>query len=183
MVDGPGRGRPSFTWFLAGALVGGVTTGTVLEVVAMLIPSVPWWLAFGMAGLTAILVLLRDTNLIGVPFPQNPRQVRQSVIHLHPVVGASMFGFELGSGVRTHLTGAAPYIVIVGVLMADVYGRLPGVLAGLGFGLGRGLVPLERRTRGHDGSWSSWIRRYGRTVLPVLSALATALAAAATFVV
>lgn len=161
MVNGPGRGRPPLLWFLGGALIGGVTSGAGVGIGALLIPSVPSWVSLALLGLIAALVLLRDSGIVAVPFPQNPRQVRQSVLRMHPASGALMFGFELGTGARTYMTGAAPFIAIMAVLTTQGHGLFAGVLAGAGFGLGRGLIPLDRRFHRGEDAWDHWIRRHG----------------------
>lgn len=125
-----------------------------------------------------IVVLLRDMGIIPVRFPQSQRQVRQSVLRMTPAIGALMFGFELGTGARTFMTGAAPYVALIAALLAG--GPLAGVLAGLGFGLGRGLVPIDRRMRQDEERWDAWLRAHGKRTLPVLSAIATSVAAAVT---
>lgn len=177
MVNGSGRGRSPYAWFVGGSLTGGMVSGAVVGLIALLVPTPPVWLAVALVGLTAALVVLRDTGLAAVPFPQNARQVRQSVTKMHPASGALMFGFELGTGARTFMTGAAPYIAIAAVLVAGGHGMLPGLLAGAGFGLGRGLVPVERALPGGEHGWDEWIRKHGEGALPVLGAGATALAA------
>jgi hypothetical protein len=139
----------------------------------MLIPTPAPWLAVGLVGLTALLVLLRDIGLVAVPFPQSRRQVRQSVLGMQPSSGALMFGFEMGTGARTYMTGAAPYIVVVGALVADGHGPVPGVLTGVGFGLGRGLIPLARKLHSNEHIWDTWTYKYAKRTLPVMSALAT----------
>jgi hypothetical protein len=107
------------------------------------------------------------------PFPQNARQVRQSVVHQHPAIGAVMFGFELGTGARPFMTGAAPYVAITAAVMTTWWAPLSGVLAGVGFGLGRGLVPLERRLHHGDDRWDAWVQRHGARALPLASTFAT----------
>lgn len=179
MVDGPGRGRSSLGWFLAGALMGGGTSGAAIGIGALLIPATPLWMASGLIGFTALLVVLNDSGTLVVPFPQNHRQVRQTVIDMQPAAGAPMFGFEMGTGARTHVTGSAPYIVVVAALLADGYG-LAGLLAGLGFGLGRGLVPLDRRMHHHEEAWGRWILHHGKLALPLVSAATTTAVAVAT---
>lgn len=70
------------------------------------------------------------------------------MLRMRPTVGALMFGFELGTGVRTLVTGSAPYLaVLVCILVADWHVSLA---AGLGFGVGRGLLPLDRFHAGPD---------------------------------
>jgi hypothetical protein len=177
MVDGPGRDRSHLAWFAAGALMGGATTGVLVGIAALLVPALPPIVAIALVALAAVLVLLRDTGLVAVPFPQNQRQVRQSVLQMQPASGAVMFGFELGTGARTFMTGAAPYVAIIAALVADGPGPLPAVLAGAGFGLGRGLVPIDRKLHGDWSRWEAWIGQYGRRTVPVVGTIATTITA------
>lgn len=164
-------------WFIGGAWMGGLLSGSIVGAGALAIASPPQWLALILLGATAVLVLLRDGGLVAIPFPQNARQVRQSVLRMHPSSGALMFGFELGTGVRTHMTAVAPYIIVVAVLTAGA-DLSAGVLAGTGFGLGRGLVPLGRMVHHSGEAWDDWVRRHGERKLPVAAAVGAAVVAA-----
>lgn len=179
MVEGPGRGRSSLLWFLVGTLVGGATSGAAIGMAALLVPLLPGVLVASLIGATALVVLLHDAGIRRFPFPQNARQVRQTVVQMQPASGALMFGFELGTGVRTYVTGAAPYIAVVAALAADGHEPLPGILLGVGFGLGRGLVPLDRRIQGDETNWDRWVSQHGKRTLPLVGALATTVATAA----
>lgn len=179
MVGGPGRGWASPVWFLTGAMVGGSASGAFVAIGSLFVPPPGPWLPFGLVALVTVLVVVRDANLYPVRLPQNHRQVRQSVLHMPGSAGALMFGFELGTGVRTYLTGAAPYIAVTAAILADGGVMLHALLVGVGFGLGRGLVPIVRWLHDDADAWDSWIRRYGERTLPVSSALATALVAVA----
>jgi hypothetical protein len=163
-------------WFAVGAIGGGATSGILLGTLGLLVPQASWW-AIPAVALVLILVVLHDTGLVSIRFPQNERQVRQTVVRMQPASGALMFGFELGTGARTYMTGAAPYVAITAALLAGSPDFLPGLLVGVGFGLGRGLVPMSRRMHRSEDTWDAWIRRRGARTLPVSSAIATALVA------
>ena len=173
MVDRPGRGDGR-RWFLIGAIIGGVVSGSVVAILSLLIPTVPLSVSVFVIALMGVLVVLRDLGIAAIPFPQRPRQVPDRVLRLPLPTGAWMFGFEMGTGARTHLTGAAPYIAIAASLLG---GLLPAVWTGLGFGLGRGLISYARRWSGHEVEWDRWTTRYGRVVVPVTSAVISAAAA------
>lgn len=166
-------------WFVVGALAGGAMSGTVIGVGAMLAPPPPRWLTLTVIGAVAFAVVLRDLRIIDVPLPQNRRQVRQSVLSMEPASGALMFGFEMGTGARTYMTGAAPYIAVVAVLAAGGSDPLPGLLAGIGFGLGRGLVPLASSLHHDEDAWERWTRTYAMRAVPVTSAVTTTMLAVA----
>lgn len=81
----------------------------------------------------------------------------------------------MGTGVRTFMVGSAPYIVVVAAL--TVGSRMPsaGALAGLGFGLGRGLVPLGTTMHRDPTAWDQWAAWTGRRVFPVVTTVTVAL--------
>ena len=92
------------------------------------------------------IALLRDLGVVRFRMPENRRQVRQTVLRLRPMVGDAMFGFELGTGTHTFVLATAPYLVAAAVLVFGD-GIAPGLATGVGFGLGRGLVVVDRRLR------------------------------------
>ena len=113
-----------------------------------------------MAGLAVLfcVALARDLGVVGFWMPENRRQVRQTVLRLRPVVGDLMFGFELGTGARTFVPATAPYLVAVAVIVvAD--GLIPGLAAGAGFGLGRGLVVVDRMLHRDRERWDKTTKR------------------------
>ena len=126
-----------------------------------------------MAGLAVLfcVALARDLDLVGFWLPENRRQVRQTVLRLRPVVGDVMFGFELGTGARTYVPATTPYLAALAVVVATD-GLVPGLVAGAGFGLGRGLVVVDRMLRRDRQGWDRRVKRYGKS-LPVVGLVAT----------
>ena len=127
-----------------------------------------------MAGLAVLfcVALARDVGLVRFWLPENRRQVRQTVLRLLPVIGDAMFGFELGTGARTYVPATAPYLAAVAVIVASD-GFVPGLVAGAGFGLGRGLVVVDRMLRRNRQGWDKTMKRYAKA-LPVVGLVATA---------
>ena len=172
MVDSPGRGNINVLTFAAACVVGGSTTGLALAVIGGLIPTLPSP-GFAVAGVIALscIALLRDLGITRFWIPENRRQVRQTVLRLRPLVGDAMFGFELGTGARTFVPATTPYLVAVTVLaLGD--GIMPGLAAGVGFGLGRGLVVVDRMLRADRDSWDSTMR-YLRQLWPLIALVMT----------
>lgn len=159
MVDSPGRGWFNVLAFAGACVVGGTTTGTLLAVAGALLPASPpaGAAVTGVAVLFCV-ALARDLGVVRFWMPENRRQVRQTVLRLRPVVGDLMFGFELGTGARTYVPATAPYLAAVAVLVvAD--GLIPGLATGAGFGLGRGLVVVDRMLHQDRKRWDETMKR------------------------
>ena len=105
--------------------------------------------------------LARDLGMVRFWMPENRRQVRQTVLRLRPVVGDLMFGFELGTGARTFVPATAPYLVAVAVIVVPD-GPISGLATGAGFGLGRGLVVVDRMLRRDRERWDATMKRFNK---------------------
>lgn len=173
MVDSPERGWFNVFVFAGACVVGGITTGLALTVAGGLLPITPpaEVMVAGLAVLFCV-ALARDLRLVRFWLPENRRQVRQTVLRLRPVVGDLMFGFELGTGARTYVPATAPYLAAVAVIVASD-GAVLGLVAGAGFGLGRGLVVVDRMLRRNREEWDRTVKRYGKS-LPVVGLVAVA---------
>jgi hypothetical protein len=139
--------------------------------IVSLVPAVPrLWLAVG------TLAVMLGFELAGRPLnlPQNRRLVPQDVIRRADVEGPLQFGFEMGTGVRTFMPTALPHALLATVVLLGGLG--PGVLAGLGFGLGRALMPIARVRHGDSADWDRLLAQRLRLV-GRLCAAAFALAA------
>jgi hypothetical protein len=112
--------------------------------------------------------VLRDSGAVELWLPENRRQVRRTVTEHSPSVRSWVFGFELGTGVRTYLPGTAPYVAALVALMTSPPFWFP-LMIGVGFGLGRFVVALEYLvTRGRD-QWEHAIRESARSTTVVAS--------------
>ncbi|WP_336216347.1 hypothetical protein [Nonomuraea sp. LPB2021202275-12-8] len=134
---------------MLGALLAGLITGA-LGGLASIIPEVArlWTLA----SITAVIMVF---ELAGRPLslPQNRRLVPQDVIPRAGFSGPLQFGFEMGTGVRTFTPTALPQLLVLVIVLAGGLG--PGLLAGLGFGVGRTLMPLSRALSGAPRQWDT----------------------------
>ena len=175
MVDSPGRGNVNILTFATACVVGGSATGLALAVIGGLVPTLPST-GFAVAGVIAFscVALLRDLGMVRFWMPENRRQVRQTVLRHRPLVGDVMFGFELGTGARTYVPATAPYLVALAVItLGD--GVMAGLATGIGFGLGRGLVVVDRTLHSDRGRWDTTMRHL-RQLWPLIGlALAAAL--------
>jgi hypothetical protein len=135
-------------------------------------------LALGVVAAVAVTATAREIGLVRFALPQNRRQVPQSVFYKGRQVAALQFGFEMGTGVMTYTTAAAPYVAAAMLLMANGSWQLP-IATGVGFGLGRAVMPLSRYLSGTDDAWDDRLRR--RTTM--IAAACTAACAAGAILV
>ncbi len=123
----------------------------------MVRPVLPLGVREGLIVAVALFVLAGECRLHRVALPHRRAQVPSAVIGAGPDAGALQFGFEMGSGVRTHMPSNLPYLPLVAVLL--VGGWVAALLAGLGFGLGRAAMALGRHYgRDADGWDQQWSR-------------------------
>ena len=159
MVNGSGRSQKDIAIFVLASALGGGTTGLMLVVLGGLVPSVPLnrvvWL---IVAAVAILLLLRDCRVLKYQLPENRRQVPQTIYRLPSTLGDFVFGFELGTGVRTFVPASAPYLGCLTVVLfaQSIY---PGIISGSAFGLSRGLVAVDRIVRRNRGRWDEALMR------------------------
>lgn len=138
--------------FLAALVVGGVFTTSLLWAGSGLsrVLSLDWRGSIFTFALAV--AILRDLRILRFPLPQSQRQVPRSVFRKGSTIAAAQFGFELGTGLRTYLPSTQPHLLALGVwLLASGY--LEALLAGLGFGLGRGLMVLGRYVTRSCDDW------------------------------
>lgn len=134
---------------MIGALLAGIITGTLGGLASIIPEAVRLW---ALAPVVAVIMLF---ELAGRPLslPQNRRLVPQDVIPRADFSGPLQFGFEMGTGVRTFTPTALPQLLVLVVVLAGGLG--PGLLAGLGFGVGRTLMPLARALSGDPRRWDT----------------------------
>ena len=184
-----GRGRAfgkTAAWFVAGAVLGGLTLGGATALVA---------LAVGAAGLgtTASVTLVAgaafvaaavDTRLFGFGPPLLPRQVNQDwLLNYRSWVYGGGFGWQIGAGVTTYvMTAAVPLMIVVGAL-----GARPLAALGIGvlFGTVRGLAVLLTARLRDPAALTAFHRRFAALAEPVrqgVIAVQLAIAAVAAWV-
>lgn len=141
-----GRGNRygvTVVWFIAGAVIGGMTLGLMAALGAMLVAALELSsLAVATAiALAAVITLASDLGVGGFHLPANPRQVNRYWLDRYRswVYGIG-FGWQLGVGVATFVMSATVYLMVV---LAAMTGRpmLAFWIVAL-FGLIRGLAIL-----------------------------------------
>ncbi|MGH3795307.1 MAG: hypothetical protein ACRDSP_10490 [Pseudonocardiaceae bacterium] len=163
----------SRAYFTVGLVLGGSTIATLAVALGSLVrPALPPGVRVAVVAAVALFVLAGEVGLHRVALPHRRAQVPSAVIGGGGDAGALQFGFEMGSGVRTHMPSNLPYLVLVAVLLVSSWGA--ALLAGLGFGLGRAAMALGRHHSRDTDWWDSQWQRHGRRLRIVLT-LAAAL--------
>jgi hypothetical protein len=158
------RWRPILL-FSCGLVGGGIAAATALWVLHGLVGGSHPRVAVPALGLGSVAVVLRDFGWVSWKLPQRAQQVPQRVPRRGAVLGPLQFGFEMGTGVRTHLTSTLPYLVALTLLLAaDSFAIF--LLVGVGFGIGRAFFPVLRARSANTDRWDEhvlkrypWIRR------------------------
>lgn len=124
--------------YLAGTVGGAVLTALVAWVLSGFTEPLSDSARLALLGAGgAVLWAAKHGPLRGVlRLPETRRQIPAEVFGANLVRGAYRFGFELATGVRTYAPSAAPYVLLLAVLVS----RPPlgiALLVGAGFGVGR----------------------------------------------
>ncbi|MGH3825607.1 MAG: hypothetical protein ACRDQX_00305 [Pseudonocardiaceae bacterium] len=138
-------------------------------------PVIPLGVRVALIIAVAVFVLAGECGLHHVTLPHRRAQVPSTVIAAGGDAGALRFGFEMGSGVRTHMPSNLPYLPLVAVLLLG--GWAVAVAAGLGFGLGRAAMALGRHHSRDAPWWDQQWRRHERSLRITLTLVAVALTA------
>lgn len=162
---------------MVGLAAGGALSGTGIGLLAALLPWSPT--AGSAVVVAAIAVSLAGYDLVigKVDLPQRRSLIPQEVFFRGHELGFLRFGIAFGSGMRTFVTSASPYIVIAMMLgIAASFTQV--VIAGLAFGAGRAIGPLQA-VLAEEAYWSDDLARTARPVERSGSVLAAAVAVAA----
>jgi len=170
-----GRGRrfaATATWFVVGAVAGGVSLGLGAAVLAGAVNAagVSAAAALALAGIAAFITAASDLKVVGRQLPGHPRQVNEQWLDRYRawVYGAG-FGWQIGVGLATYIMTAAVYLVIVlAALTAD---PLVAVAIGGFFGLVRGLAILLTAGVSTPAQLRSFHRRFAVWGEPVRKAV------------
>ena len=138
-------------------------------------PALPSVLSAGLISAMAVFVLAGELGMHHLTLPHRRAQVPSAVIGAGSAAGALQFGFEMGTGVRTHMPSNLPYLPLVAVLL--VGGWVAALLAGLGFGLGRAAMALGRHHSQDPTWWDGQWQRHARRLRIALSLAAVLLVA------
>lgn len=158
--------------FMAGTLSGAMPTALAAWLLAGFTePLSDSWRIGLLIGGAIFVWLCKQGPLLGVvPLPETRRQIPAEVFGGSLVRGAYRFGFELATGVRTYAGVAAPYVLLLAILLIrPTLGQ--ALLVGVGLGLGRA-VPMVARLLRVDG-WHA--RAFWRRVSPVTQTVAALL--------
>ncbi len=121
-----GRGRRwSITalWFVAGAVLGGLTLGAAMAGLAALGGSlgISTTTVLAVATVAALVCAASDLDPFGVHIPFHGRQVNERWLDQYRAwVYGGGFGWQIGSGLATYITTAGVYLTI---LLAALTGR------------------------------------------------------------
>lgn len=135
--------------FLGGTLCGALLTATVAWVLSGFTEPVPdaWRVALLTVAAAAVWAIKHGPLAGHLRLPEARRQIPAEVFGANLVRGAYRFGFELATGVRTYAPSAAPYVLLLTVLLLRPQLGL-ALLMGAGFGLGRAAPLIARLVRG-----------------------------------
>lgn len=149
------------TWFVVGAVLGGLTLGVCAAALATVTSTiVPSAAAAGLCALGATLIALcSDTGVAGVRLPVHHRQVNERWLDAYrPWVYGAGFGWQIGTGLVTYITTAAVYLVVA---LSALAGKPAAALAVGGvFGLVRGLAVALTRGVSSPGALLEFHRRF-----------------------
>lgn len=148
--------RGSSLWFFGLGLGVGASVVALATVLVSEIFLRTWLPHGGVAdvvlAIAVVAAALHESQIMGLPLPQNSRQVPERIGSTGPMFGAFQFGVEMGTGMRTFMTSALPYVLLLAIFfLAEPLAALAG---GIGFGFGRWLVPIGRGVSGLDIDWS-----------------------------
>ncbi len=165
------RGRTYATtcvWFIAGALLGGVTLGAGAALFAVLFHLIGLSVAAALAlcAFFALVAASSDLRILGFRLPGHTRQVNEQWLDSYRswVYGAG-FGWQIGVGLATYVMTAAVYLTIV--MAALTASPLAAVAIGAFFGFIRGLAILLTVKVTTPAQLRSFHRRFASFAAPV----------------
>jgi hypothetical protein len=139
---------------VAATTAGGLTTAMLLWLLSGLFSPLPDRGRVAVFAVLAVLVLLAGHGFLGVRLPQKRQQIPRTVFDRSPAKAAARFGYELGTGLRTYLPSAAPHVLAIGLVVLGGPAWAAAAL-GIGFGLGRGLLPAQRALAPDPRRWDA----------------------------
>lgn len=133
--------------YLLGTTSGALLTTIVVWILSGFVEPLGQGPRAAMLVAGAVLVVLsRHGPLAGfISLPESRRQIPAEIFGGSLVRGAYRFGLELGTGVRTYVSSAAPYILLLAVFFARLT-MADALLVGVGFGVGRAFPLLVQLT-------------------------------------
>jgi MFS family permease len=169
------------SWYVLGAVVGGLTTGALLAVPAALVGLADLDAAIVLASFAAVGLVAAAADADVVRLPWHGRQVDEAWFDRYrPWAYASGFGWQVGTGFATFLTTAGLYLTAAGIVLTG--SPRFAVAAGAAFGLIRGLMALpggrlgtfEAMTGAHQrlDAWAEPSRRLTAAAMAILAVVA-----------
>jgi hypothetical protein len=141
------------TTFALGNALGGIASAWIIMIAGGLLAGIP--AVSRVVFLTLPLTVVLGLDIVGRLdlVPQRKRQIGIEVFQAGIAAGGFRFGAEYGTGARTHLSSATPYILVWALLVANA-DFLLALTAGIGFGIGRAL-PVGMHVLLQSDSWDS----------------------------
>ncbi|HUP76151.1 MAG TPA: hypothetical protein VM282_24165 [Acidimicrobiales bacterium] len=137
------RYRRTVGWFIAGAVLGGVTLGGLSAGLAVIVDAAGLGHrgALALAAMASFAAALIDARALGFGPPFLRRQVNEDWLSRYrPWVYGGGFGWQIGVGITTYImTAAVPLTIVYAALSASPWVAL---IIGVLFGLARGLTVL-----------------------------------------
>jgi hypothetical protein len=171
------RRRSLYDGKIVAAYLAGTVSGAIVTALAAWLlggftePLNDGWRLALLAGGAVFIWLCKHGPLVGVVvLPETRRQIPAEVFGGSLLRGAYRFGFELASGVRTYAGTAAPYVLLLTILLIRPT-IAQALLIGAGFGLGRAVPLIVRLIQ----TGTSSARTFWRRISPVTQTLATLL--------
>ena len=166
-----GRGRRwsvTARWFVAGAVLGGLTLGALMAGLAAGVGAlgVSTSTALAIATVAALVCAASDLDPFGLHIPFHGRQVNERWLDQYRAwVYGGGFGWQIGCGLATYITTAGMYLTIL--LTALTGNPLAALAIGAGFGLVRGLAIYAGRSITTTERLLAAHRRFGALRRPV----------------
>jgi hypothetical protein len=146
--------------YLAGTSSGAVLTAMAAWVLSGFVEPLSDGLRLALLAAGGVLVwVCKHGPLAGIAtLPEARRQIPAHVFGGSLAKGAFRFGFELGTGMRTYVPSAAPYVLLLAVILSRPT-VASAVVAGLAFGFARALPVLVQMAP--RGTWRTRAYRSG----------------------
>ncbi|WP_434016815.1 hypothetical protein [Ornithinimicrobium sp.] len=145
----------------------------MLAVLAGLLSPVPQVVRVACASVLIVALAVLDLVAPRLPLPQRSTLIPQHVFSRGLARGLLRFGVEYGTGVRTLIPGAAPYLCAVYLVLTNQPWWLT-LAAGAVFGFSRSLAILQFVLLGRDG-WAQFLTGHSRILERMGSVLAAVL--------
>lgn len=161
--------RRALSSFTLGLLLGGAATALAFWLGGELLSlkSLPDEWRLGVVTTVLATLLGREFGLVPIRLPENRRLVPETVFRLGPGLGPFQFGLEMGSGIRTYVPSAVPYMAVTGLVLLT--GPLQASVIGCGFGLGRALMTSGAIAIGNASLWDNEWLSHRRIIVGALA--------------